>query len=735
MTFKATPAIPIPPVPSMQFPDTLTPFQHFCQHVLPAVYSDELSYYELLCKVTDYLNKTMANVNGLNANVQNLYSYVDELQKWVDNYFTNLDVQEEINNKLDQMAKDGTLANIFNGMITFTVDVVNDLKTYSFGVGSYVNTRGFYEVADGGAATYQIVSGEPDGIVSHPTSVSGQVAMLVREDTMHLKSFGAKGDGTADDTDVVKKAIDFVSPWEMNGTVNGGHATGGHLVIDQGKYLVTDTIYVNPLLEIEGYGCQRAGVGGIGYVGSLSEFIFDIPVTNKIAIGICGLVKDGDDVKRASYDTEHPGTDIDNATLGQLYGFKMSNLSIRSKNDHTICGISCIGAVGLFIDRISVIGFRWALAMNSSWYCEITNSRFNAIDIAADLRLDVNQSKFTACTFVTGNDTDYQTYPRMYSALSTDTMSTMPCSVQQLFNQGVSLDTCDYLSPRAVFAQSCSAVVYNTVYAEGPIQYGLNFSHTTFTVDGCWFYGRNSGGKCFNFITFANGTVDGVVKNANLTLYSSSLQSGKVLFNGVPSYAGVANSTYVKVYDSNTIYVSANGDDANGGMSNTPVKTLVKAFSLVEDGGTIVLLSDITVDSTATLLNKSIIIQGNYTITVSTPILMLRNTAVYLRGVDITVNNVASAFRCIGNFDISATECVVNLNGGAKCSLVDNEVSNFAFVSITMSISSINGTGYIGYSASTATGMLAVVDGSAGITLTGGVATTKYNGKVRVLNA
>ena len=35
----------------------LTPFRFWCQKVLPLVYDDSLSYYELLCKVIDYLNK------------------------------------------------------------------------------------------------------------------------------------------------------------------------------------------------------------------------------------------------------------------------------------------------------------------------------------------------------------------------------------------------------------------------------------------------------------------------------------------------------------------------------------------------------------------------------------------------------------------------------------------------------------------------------------------------------
>lgn len=109
----------------------LKPFRYWCQKVLPLVYDDSLSYYELLCKVVDYLNKTMEDVETLHDDVDNLHTaygqlennmnqkYTDmsawvnqsyqDLVDFVNDYFDNLDVQEEINNKLDDMASDGSL--------------------------------------------------------------------------------------------------------------------------------------------------------------------------------------------------------------------------------------------------------------------------------------------------------------------------------------------------------------------------------------------------------------------------------------------------------------------------------------------------------------------------------------------------------------------------------------------------------------------------------------------------
>lgn len=104
---------------------TLKPFRFWCQKVLPLVYDDSLSYYELLNKVVQYLNDTMENVDGLNDNVNTLdenvraiYQAYNQLQDYVNNYFDNLDVQEEINNKLDDMASDGTLSTMIRTIAT-----------------------------------------------------------------------------------------------------------------------------------------------------------------------------------------------------------------------------------------------------------------------------------------------------------------------------------------------------------------------------------------------------------------------------------------------------------------------------------------------------------------------------------------------------------------------------------------------------------------------------------------
>lgn len=119
-----TPNDPADFTPTREPQIPLRPFRYWCQKVLPLVYDDSLSYYELLCKVVDYLNKTMEDVTNMATDMTNLYHAYNELQSYVNNYFSTLDVQEEINNKLDEMVKNGTLADILNTYLFGYVNAV-----------------------------------------------------------------------------------------------------------------------------------------------------------------------------------------------------------------------------------------------------------------------------------------------------------------------------------------------------------------------------------------------------------------------------------------------------------------------------------------------------------------------------------------------------------------------------------------------------------------------------------
>lgn len=83
---------------------------------------DALTDYGLLCKVVEYLNKV---INQTNINSEQ----VKTLAEYVAHYFDNLDVQEEINNKLDSMAESGELTEIIAQYLS--LGAVNGYTTLS----------------------------------------------------------------------------------------------------------------------------------------------------------------------------------------------------------------------------------------------------------------------------------------------------------------------------------------------------------------------------------------------------------------------------------------------------------------------------------------------------------------------------------------------------------------------------------------------------------------------------
>lgn len=159
-------------------------FRFWCQKVLPLVYDDSLSYYELLCKVVNYLNDVIENVDGLKIDIDKLLATYGELENYVNNYFNNLDAQKEINTKLDSMVSDGTLAEIINehifneinqevsnltnevGTIKNDIADINSFKNYpniealknaDLKIGETALTSSYFENGVGGG-TYDIVS-------------------------------------------------------------------------------------------------------------------------------------------------------------------------------------------------------------------------------------------------------------------------------------------------------------------------------------------------------------------------------------------------------------------------------------------------------------------------------------------------------------------------------------------------------------------------------------------------
>ena len=189
----------------------ITPFKMQILTNFPYIEADfdALTNYQLLCKVVEYLNKVIGNENKLTIAFNNLYNYVST-------FFENLDVQEEINTKLDEMAEDGTLADIIADYIQLkgqlVYNTVADMKSAeNLYVGSFAKTYGYYNYNDNGGALYKVRNITNEDVVDEMFIIAlhddSLIAELITND-INIKQLGAYGDNTHDDSSYIKASIE-----------------------------------------------------------------------------------------------------------------------------------------------------------------------------------------------------------------------------------------------------------------------------------------------------------------------------------------------------------------------------------------------------------------------------------------------------------------------------------------------------------------------------------------------
>lgn len=69
-------------------------FKFWCYKVLPLVYDDSLSYYEVLCKCVKYINALIDEDRGIIEDIEALKAQIETIQQWIDDFDT--DVAERI---------------------------------------------------------------------------------------------------------------------------------------------------------------------------------------------------------------------------------------------------------------------------------------------------------------------------------------------------------------------------------------------------------------------------------------------------------------------------------------------------------------------------------------------------------------------------------------------------------------------------------------------------------------
>ncbi len=131
-----------------------SPFRFWCQKVLPLVYDDSLSYYELLCKVVCKLNELAGNQNNLSDEIKQVAQDLNDFKNQVPGM-----IEAKVQEWLDNYIATHGLVNSVNGMTGVVTLTASDVGAIANVNGSVKNNN----IADGAVTTEKIADGAVTG--------------------------------------------------------------------------------------------------------------------------------------------------------------------------------------------------------------------------------------------------------------------------------------------------------------------------------------------------------------------------------------------------------------------------------------------------------------------------------------------------------------------------------------------------------------------------------------------
>ena len=229
-----------------------TPFKHLVMSIgaLPTSFVDSMSYYECMAWLVAYIRDNVVPACNNNAEA------IEEIQQWIE----TLDLQDEVDHKLDEMAASGELAEIIsqylNSAAIFAYDNVADMKAAENLIdGSYARTLGYHTKNDGGSGLYKIRTVTNDDIVDDTFIVemgdgSDQLVaeLILENDIININALGADNTGANDSSAIFNRAFEYINAKWVAGDYNV------NTVECAGKYLWNSQVSMPPCARLRGSG-------------------------------------------------------------------------------------------------------------------------------------------------------------------------------------------------------------------------------------------------------------------------------------------------------------------------------------------------------------------------------------------------------------------------------------------------------------------------------------------------
>ena len=192
----------------------IPPFKGWVLENFPFIEADfdAITNYQLICKVIEYLNNIINNENIQNGAILQLKEELEQLK---------IEIQPLVNEKLDEMAEDGTLENLINtrvNLITVYNTYTEMISDENLANGLKTRTLGYYSLNDGGGCEYYVSTSVPNNI--YYINIDDTFYLIpIFKDSVNVLALGFDKTGTNDNTSLWQDLLQVITLDEINNVI------------------------------------------------------------------------------------------------------------------------------------------------------------------------------------------------------------------------------------------------------------------------------------------------------------------------------------------------------------------------------------------------------------------------------------------------------------------------------------------------------------------------------------
>ena len=613
--------------PELSALKSLRPFVFWAQTTLPTVFDDSLSYYEVLTKLTKMVNTLLENTDTTEANVEALATAYDELQAYVNDYFENLDVTTEIDNKLEEWRDAGIIDNMVDSYVApiihdylygpddeggvqktledmladATESLNNALSTFSSDSRQALND---FE-RDTRDALTDFEDATDDALDAIPTTVDAWLDQNFTnpsspplDATLSLENAAAESKATGERCDQLEDLVMSNNDW-INSVSE----------VVSNQYVLVNDDGTNPRIGLDASSNPLRPMSIANITGGRSYLISCVgntvgPTTFSPAYAICNLSYDLQDEPvytildfyPRAWDPEEQTYEIirsKSVYIPETIGLQTVNcLILMGNTDITVtpkCGVLSVKTDSTLTDPLLPANSKTvgdALANKLPW--PVTEGQK---DVGVDGRPLISNGDGTTRWGDTGGDYD-QEIAELQSDVSdletslNDVESIVETIVKNLIQRQELMKNVGFIRPTGTSSDSSSYRHSDQIYIHGCKRLIITGRFSA-NASPAVFYDSNH-----NYIS--GFTAD----QGASTTYTYNILVPENAYYFVSSCATGISADY---YECNAVfdiakrldrcYISPTGDDTNNGASeSTPVKTATRAKELLSDFGTLVIM-------------------------------------------------------------------------------------------------------------------------------------------------